>query len=235
MKINYLIIAMLACGFDAFSMELPAKKQKVETAKATSIAYYLINQPQLIQQRRKGKILDLSNLNLTSLTGLELLPDRTTIEELNLSDNNLTRIENNAFAGMNNITTIDLSHNQITTLDPLAFKGLPKLIKIDLDNNKLKRIDIAFAHLHSLEHLYLEENDIAYIAPNAFRDLKNLKKLWLGHNKLTTIEPTALIDRENSHGLLRATMINLEDNPLADQKGEREKINELMGDTLVVY
>jgi Leucine-rich repeat (LRR) protein len=232
MKIRYiLIIAGLAWAYSILSMELPTKKQKLEAPRQVSIADYLQKQPQLINQRRKGDMLDLSKLNLTSLEGLHFLPDYAAITHLNLADNGLATIKNKAFYGMNNLETLDLFNNKIKTLEPFAFNGLKKIKKIDLNGNNIRRIEIAFAQLAELEELYLELNKIEYIAPYAFRDLKNLKKLWLGHNNLQTIDARALKGPQDQP--LRALeILDLEYNPLSEE--EQDKIEDMVPPTITL-
>ncbi len=232
MKIRYIfIIAAITWAYCFFAMELPGKKQKREPTQEVSITNYLQKQPQLINQRRKGNRLDLSKLNLTSLEGLHFLPDYAAIKHLNLTDNELTTIKNNALYGMNSLETLDLLNNKIKTLEPLAFNGLKNLKKINLNGNNIKRIDIAFARLPELEELYLELNKIEYIAPYAFRDLKNLKKLWLGNNNLQTIDARALKGAQEQ-SLPALEILDLENNPLSQE--EQDKIENVVSPTITL-
>jgi Leucine-rich repeat (LRR) protein len=218
----------------AFAMEMPSKKQKLEKkVQAKSIADL---SQQLIKERRKNNILNLSGLGLTSLDALSWVPELHTITELNLSHNHLTWIPNNAFAGMTKLQTLLLSDNQIIIVDPLAFQGLPNLILIDLDKNKLQKITVQFAHLKNLTHLFLEDNNISFIAPYAFRDLTQLTKLLLGFNNLASIDPKALIDIEQSQpGLVNLHILNLEKNPLVKNPQETEKITATLPYTTVLF
>ena len=152
-----------------------------------SVYDYLIYQPHLIAQRIKEDTLNLSGLHLTNLNGLELIPGISKIIHLDLSNNQLSSIPNNAFYFMPEVEIIDLSHNKISTIDPLAFKNLSMLMKLHLSNNNLTSVGVWLARLFQLRRLDLTFNSIATIAPNAFRDLPYLEELYLDHNKLSSL------------------------------------------------
>lgn len=140
--------------------------------------------PDIISKRTKGNSLDFSGLQLTSLEGLDHIFGIQNIVQLDLSNNKLTIIPNNAFSFMPNLQVINLDHNQITTIEPLAFNNLKQLQQLFLDHNKLQKISIELAHLFFLTKLGLANNLIEKIATNAFRDLWRLEIVDLSHNRL---------------------------------------------------
>ena len=63
------------------------------------------------------------------------------LEFLFLIDNNLTKIESNAFHHLNNLNILNLSRNQIEQIDATVFNGLKNLEQLILSGNKLKKIE----------------------------------------------------------------------------------------------
>ena len=53
------------------------------------------------------------------------------IKRIDLSHNEITSIESNAFNGFSNLTWLILNNNKITTIEKDTFTGLSKLIKLD--------------------------------------------------------------------------------------------------------
>jgi len=88
---------------------------------------------------------------------------------LDLSQNQITSIENEYFNNLPNLATLDLSENQITHIAANAFTGLLKLKNLDLSTNKINSLNI---------------QDFAAV-DKARRSLKNLTKLLLYNNPLS--------------------------------------------------
>ena len=81
--------------------------------------------------------LDLQNMKINNLHGLQKIPNISTVQELNLSDNQLTTIQSKAFAGLNKLVILNLNNNKLTTILPKAFAGLTKLEYLFLNHNPL--------------------------------------------------------------------------------------------------
>lgn len=82
--------------------------------------------------------LDLSNLGLTDLSGLEYLSG---LRELNLSNNKISNLE--PLSHLMNLTKLDLSYNQIVDISPLPYyaDNCPWTERtVDLSHNKIKDI-----------------------------------------------------------------------------------------------
>lgn len=176
------------------AMDAPLPKPK-------SVRDYLIHQPHIIEERTHRKFLDLSDLNLTSLDGLEYVPDIQTITRLDLSKNDLNNLPNDSFRFMPQLRVLDLSINVIEKIEPTAFNNLQQLQELNLSNNRLTRISVEFGRLFSLKKLDLEENQISTIHDNAFRDLKNLETLDLADNDLLHLPLRLFTSLKNLHFL----------------------------------
>jgi Leucine-rich repeat (LRR) protein len=84
--------------------------------------------------------LDLSVNNLKRLDP-QLLDKLINLEKLNLSFNPYFSLDNNNFNSNKYLHSIDLSHNNIQYLPPRTFYGLNSIQKIDLSYNDIKTID----------------------------------------------------------------------------------------------
>jgi Leucine-rich repeat (LRR) protein len=177
------------------AMDVPVSKQ------LNSIRDYLIHKPQVIEGRTQRRTLDLSDLNLTSLDGLEYVPDIQTITRLNLSKNNLKTIPNDSFRFVPQLRVLDLSINTIEKIEPIGFNNLQQLQQLDLSNNQLTRLSIELSSLNSLKNLNLENNQIFSIQDNAFRDLTNLEILNLSGNDLLHLPLALFTPLKNLHFL----------------------------------
>ena len=129
------------------------------------------------------------------------------IERLYLYFNKITRIHEDAFAGISNLKwlevsnnrlkriqrfllqpvsglrNLDLSYNQITTLDDEAFNWTDQLIELFLDGNNLTHIPVrALRPLQRLQLLSMRANNLSFIPAFAFANLP-LQVLNLGHSK----------------------------------------------------
>lgn len=71
-------------------------------------------------------------------------------------DQQLTTIESKAFINATGIHNMDLSNNNLTKLFTSMFNGARNCLKLNLENNKIDTINQdAFRGLISLQHLHL--------------------------------------------------------------------------------
>ncbi len=114
----------------------------------------------------------------------------TSLEQLDLYDNELTALPPNIFAGLTNLRQLNLWHNDLTTLSPNVFAGLTDLRYLDLDDNDFTAIppDV-FASLTNLVYLWLNDTRLTTLPPDIFTGLTNLERLVLSGNEFTTLPP----------------------------------------------
>ena len=118
--------------------------------------------------------------------GCSNLEEFQNLEELNLNNNVLTKIESNSFQYLNKLKKLDLGWNQIEQIDSNGFQGLENLEELDLSENKLTKIKSnTFQQLSKLIKLNLWDNQIDHIDSNEFQGLNNLEEL---HIKGTVID-----------------------------------------------
>ncbi|MEM6719888.1 MAG: lectin-like protein [Bacteroidota bacterium] len=156
--------------------------------------------------------LDVSNTNISDLTGIE---DFTALEELYITNNNLMSLDvsnnsalfNIAAAGNNidtlnlgsntNYTTLVFSSNNFTSFDAT---NLTVLQTLDLSNNDLITIDIS--GLTQLATLNLSNNNLTSLD---FSNITGLVEIYLNNNDLVSVNL-----RNGNNGSI--TDISVEDN-----------------------
>eukprot|EP00730_Choanoeca_flexa_P019425 TRINITY_DN9488_c0_g1_i4.p1 TRINITY_DN9488_c0_g1~~TRINITY_DN9488_c0_g1_i4.p1 ORF type:complete len:1119 (+),score=179.25 TRINITY_DN9488_c0_g1_i4:27-3383(+) len=174
-------------------------------------------------------------LNLRS-NAFDLLPRAsfaglTSIQQLFLSNNGMTVVDDGAFAGLPSLRLVDLSSNQLMTLPSFAFdnpsaletieiranrltvldgswfSGLRNLHKIDASRNRINRI-ASMNSLVELSTLLLNHNSIAHVNVGDLDLNTNLRTLELDYNRVSAIEPAAL------YGLTQLEILKLRSNQL---------------------
>ena len=114
----------------------------------------------------------------------------TSLEELDLYDNELTALPPNVFAGLTSLRQLNLWHNDLTTLSPNVFADLTNLQYLDLDDNDFTTIPPnVFASLPNLRTLYLNDTRLTTLPPSLFAGLTSLELLVLSGNEFTTLPP----------------------------------------------
>ena len=112
------------------------------------------------------------------------------LEEIDLSNNLLTKLYFNLFKDMRKLQTIRLEGNLISsaTADAYYFE-LFNITTLNFDNNKLVTIDWSstlspFMCMHNLKTLSMRNNECKLIIASTFNHLANLERLYLDSNRL---------------------------------------------------
>lgn len=131
-------------------------------------------------------ILDLSGNNISSINS-DAFFQFPELVKLDLSNNRITRIYNGTFEKNSQLITLDLSNNEITTVEMKALTDLPFLQKLKLNENSLT--SLPNLHLKALKILDLSQNKLETIAPMMlFKKVPALEILKLSSNKLKSLE-----------------------------------------------
>jgi len=105
------------------------------------------------------------NLNLKG-NKLENFPigisDCHNLEKLDLSENNISEIDDDIFGNLENLVELNLSYNNLTYL-PTSIGKLKKLKRLILSGNKINHLPIEFENLVSLEYLDFDNNPIGNV------------------------------------------------------------------------
>lgn len=137
------------------------------------------------------------------------------IVNLDLSNNQISLIENGAFANLRQLTELDLSYNRLKSefltpevfqgrFDPVEYEPLKQLKVLKLTGNDLHKLDAdVFEHMPLLEDLSLDENPMMVIDSGteiAISQIPKLKRLNLANTQLRKLPehlfhaPRALVD-----------------------------------------
>ncbi|KPP69546.1 nyctalopin-like [Scleropages formosus] len=107
---------------------------------------------------------------------------------LNLQDNRISVIHDQAFQDLQNLENFYLNDNLLADLPQHIFKGLYRLKMLNLGSNMLTNISKTwFSDLVELEVLYLDRNRLCVIEEGAFENLTSLISLHLNSNNLTSL------------------------------------------------
>ncbi|CAH0730501.1 unnamed protein product, partial [Brenthis ino] len=103
-----------------------------------------------------------------------------------MPDNNLGQIKSDGLFGrLPDLTKLDLRNNAIAVIEDNAFDGAASIQELLLDGNLLQTVtDKMFFGLHSLTTLSLTDNKISCITPGSFDHLNLLTTLSLSNNPL---------------------------------------------------
>ncbi|KAG8524039.1 Extracellular matrix protein 2 [Galemys pyrenaicus] len=114
------------------------------------------------------------------------------ITSLELIDNSITSIPDEAFNGLPNLERLDLSRNNISSsgIGPKAFKLLKKLTRLNMDGNNL--VEIPSGLPSTLEELKINENNLQALDEESLSDLNQLVTLELEGNNLSEINVNPL-------------------------------------------
>ncbi|XP_015430630.1 PREDICTED: chaoptin [Dufourea novaeangliae] len=144
---------------------------------------------------------ELSHMEDGALLGLERLL------LLNLSRNDLGRFNSDAFEGAYNLLQLDLSANFLQEFPTDAIRLLTDLRFLNISNNLIMNINGAhLTGLRELQVLDLSRNSIGRLGVNAFAGLASLTRLDLSLNALRTIEESSF------EGLTKLKWLSLRDN-----------------------
>lgn len=167
---------------------------------------------QLIQNFPQIKVLNLANLNLTSVpqkisnlgqlqvldlsdnqlkTGFNYLSNLTNLTDLSLAGNQLSSLPAQLGA-LTQLTTLDLSRNLFATNFESSLNNLKNLEWLSFENNLLQDLPSNIGTFTKLVHLNLGRNLLSgNFSP--LLNLKNLEQLYLNHNLIKDSFPSDLL------------------------------------------
>lgn len=137
-------------GSHFFSNLLDIEKVDISYNQLSTIPAERISYP-------KCKIINLKGNKLQKFP--VALSDAVTLEKLDLSENKINSIDDEAFDKLENLIELDLSFNELQYL-PTSIGKLRNLKKLNLSGNKISFLPREFENLTSLEYLDFDGNPI---------------------------------------------------------------------------
>lgn len=127
-------------------------------------------------------VLKLENNVLTDFNAKNIFGDGQNLQILHLQHNKLSKLNGNAFDGLQNLSALLLGFNQIDAIESGTF-DLPNLRKLDLGNNKIRTLDgNILSGLKSLWELYIHNNELTFVPTEFLSQFPNLQKISLVGN-----------------------------------------------------
>ncbi|NWX11331.1 NEPN protein, partial [Caloenas nicobarica] len=155
----------------------------------------------------------LSENQLTSIDGVQLLPNLTTLElsknqlqtlplrlpgrlqKLDCSNNLIERVTAQEFQGLQDLKHLFLDNNAVSTFEAGALQQCVQLSNLALEQNLLISIPLRQVNLRAadtLARLDLKGNDIEDVGEQELKDLKQLQVLNLRNNKISALDQKVL-------------------------------------------
>ncbi|XP_071573008.1 uncharacterized protein [Temnothorax nylanderi] len=180
---------------------------------------------------RAIRVLSLASNNIGSLSRDAFNTLGESLMRLDLSDNELSHMEDGALSDVQHLLFLNISHNSLSRFNSDVFKGIFSLLQLDLSanffqefptdalrhltdlkflnisNNLITEIErIHLLSLNELQVLDLSRNNIGRLGINTFSNLIALIRLDLSFNALRTIEESSF------EGLTKLKWLSLQDN-----------------------
>ncbi len=125
--------------------------------------------------------------------GISLDGAETTVERIDLYDNNLRGAISPELGNLTSLVRLQLSRNQLTGSIPLEIGNLSNLQRLHLWRNELTgSIPSQIGDLSNLLCLDLSDNQLTGSIPPEIGSLSNLQELYVGQNQLTGSIPSEI-------------------------------------------
>ncbi|XP_021196547.3 insulin-like growth factor-binding protein complex acid labile subunit [Helicoverpa armigera] len=185
----YLIATGLTYGFNGDSFEL-------ECPDECDCHYFRINWVTDCSESNLTEVpydeLSLSvyilDLNGNNITTLKPFPGDIKMRRLQIANNRLTRVDKDAFKGLEYLIDVDLSGNNISYVDPEAFLDARGLLNVELQDNPLTSVEGPFLASSTLQYLDISYCNLSSINTQFFDNITTLTTVDLSGNPLKTLE-----------------------------------------------
>uniref|UniRef100_A0A1A9X3D8 Uncharacterized protein n=1 Tax=Glossina brevipalpis TaxID=37001 RepID=A0A1A9X3D8_9MUSC len=183
----------------------------------TNVGLAIMN-PDTFAKNKKLRLLTITGNDLSVMSSVHYLLKSSSLEELDLSRNNLMELNPHAFSQLSNIIYINLSQNNLQKIPEGIFDQLDTIEELDLSYNSLKSLPanifngtvLAILHLKynsitndlhfgtaDLQQLDLSFNQIHQVHHGMFDKMTGLTNLNLKGNGLTKIQTESFMYLKN--------------------------------------
>lgn len=167
------------------------------------------------------KQIELLMMNKTSLQQVGELGAASSLKQLILNDNAITKLKDDVFSDASNLELLDLTKNQVRDISKFAFRGLTELKTLNLQFNLITELDKeVFLPLMKIHRIDLSNNALQQFDPLLFYPCKHLRELLLKENRLkefrAVLEYNTLIKVIANKNLLRNFTLDTEKVRLAN-------------------
>ncbi|KAK0396386.1 hypothetical protein QR680_001700 [Steinernema hermaphroditum] len=159
------------------------------------------------------KRLDLSNNQISAIGENAFDGLGGVLSELYLNKNALSELPSNALRNLNGLARLDLSNNSITELNGQnTLPSLPKLFDVNFGNNKIEVLHkSAFENVkNNVQTINLGNNRLRSVPASAIRGFKQLRALHMHNNAIEEVEALAFMN------LPVLDLLNLANNKIAN-------------------
>lgn len=163
-------------------------------------------------------IIDLSNNKLVKLWNAGWKTAKT----IDLHGNKITEMDDQSFYAMYELKELDLSCNNLSRLNPAVFVFLSDLLVLYLQDNQLSQDAELYNTMHSLREITridLSRNKFRYIMDGTFNSCPNLQKVSMSDNPIQIIYSSTLavlrnleeVDFSNSSFLCGCELVDFQE------------------------
>lgn len=166
------------------------------------------------------QVLSLKSNRIRSVSQLSVLTAHLNrLRHLDLSDNHIARIDDNAFLGTI-ISRLHLSNNMLTNSDSDSetecFGVKSSLNYLDLSHNQLKSVPIEAMSCENLIELKATDNAISGLAKRSVTKLNGLRQIDVSNNPIEQIDNKSLLSETKHLNVLRLNNVSLTGLPSLD-------------------
>lgn len=163
-----------------------------------------------------GGMLDLSNIHITSLQGINLISESGKVTCLSLRNNEILDFDIDPespihpFAMFGHLKALYLDHNRLVNLPSDLFKQLNHLSELDVSYNQIAQLPAGvFDCLDDLQILWLKGNQLSNLPKELFQKVQNMTELDLSDNQLVGLHVQL-------RGLKKLSRLDLSGNKIGD-------------------
>ncbi|KAE8579604.1 hypothetical protein XENTR_v10024110 [Xenopus tropicalis] len=132
----------------------------------------------------------------------------STIVDLRLNENKIKSVHYSSLSRFGNLTYLNLTKNDVSYIEDGAFAGQFNLQVLQLGYNRLRNLTEGILRgLNKLEYLYLQANLIETVTPNAFWECPNIMNIDLSMNRIQRLDSSTFAS------LNKLTVCELYSNP----------------------